>query len=158
MLVAQSCPTPCNPMDYSPPGFSVHGISQARILEWVTMPSSKGSSWPRVRTHVSCVFCTAGRFFTHWVIGEAPINYALIYALINAYMWNLKKNSIDYLQSRNRDTDVENKRMDNKGERRERRIEIGIDTYMLLIPCIKSITNENLLCSTGNSTQFSTVT
>ena len=64
-----------------------------------------------------------------------------------------KKNSIDYLQSRNRDTDVENKRMNNKRERGARRIEIGIDTYMLLIPYIKSITNEDLLCSTGNSTQ-----
>ena len=40
----QSCPTLCDPMDYSPPGSSVHGISLARILEWVAMPSSKGSS------------------------------------------------------------------------------------------------------------------
>ena len=40
----QSCPTLCNPMDYSPPGFSVHGISQARTLEWVAMPSCRGSS------------------------------------------------------------------------------------------------------------------
>ena len=41
--VAQSCPTLCNPMDYSPPGSSVHGIFQARILEWVAIPFSKGS-------------------------------------------------------------------------------------------------------------------
>ena len=46
----QSCPTFCDPMDYSLPGYSVHGILQARILEWVTMPSSKGSSQPRDRT------------------------------------------------------------------------------------------------------------
>ena len=39
----QSCPTLCDPMDYSPPGFSVHGILQARIVEWVAMPSSRGS-------------------------------------------------------------------------------------------------------------------
>ena len=44
----QSCLPLCNPMDYSPPGFSVHGILQARILEWVAMPSSRGSSWPRI--------------------------------------------------------------------------------------------------------------
>ena len=62
-LVAQLCPTLCNPMDWSPPGSSVHGISQARILEWVAMPSSRGSSWPRDRTYVSCI---TGRFFTLW--------------------------------------------------------------------------------------------
>ena len=44
---AQSCPTLCDPMDCSPPGSSVHGISQARILEWVAVPSSSGSSRPR---------------------------------------------------------------------------------------------------------------
>ena len=43
-LVAQSCPTVCDPMDCSPPGPSVNGILQARILEWVVMPSSRGSS------------------------------------------------------------------------------------------------------------------
>ena len=44
----------CNPMDHSPPGFSVHWISWARILEWVAISFSKGSSWPRDRTRVSC--------------------------------------------------------------------------------------------------------
>ena len=48
-------------MDCSPPGSSVHGISQARILEWVTIPFSRGSSGPRDRTRVSCI---AGGFFT----------------------------------------------------------------------------------------------
>ena len=43
----QSCPTLCDPMCCSPPGSSVHGIFQARILEQVAIPSSKGSSWPR---------------------------------------------------------------------------------------------------------------
>ena len=51
-------------MDHSPPGSSVHGILQARILEWVAMPSSRGSSRPRNQTHVSCVSCIAGGFFT----------------------------------------------------------------------------------------------
>ena len=57
----QSCPTLCNPMDCSPPGSSVHGILQARILEWVAVPSSKGSFQPKDQT---CVSCIAGRFFT----------------------------------------------------------------------------------------------
>ena len=60
-LVAQSRPTLCNPMDCSPPGHSVHGIIQERILEWVAIPFSRGSSPPRDRTQVSHV---AGRFFT----------------------------------------------------------------------------------------------
>ena len=67
----QSCPTLCDPMDYSPPGFSVHGIFQARILERVVMPSARGSSWPRDWSHISCVSCIADRFFTHWAIREA---------------------------------------------------------------------------------------
>ena len=48
VLVAQSCPTLCDPMDYSLPGFSVHGILQARILEWIAIPFSRGTSKPRV--------------------------------------------------------------------------------------------------------------
>ena len=46
-LVTKSCLTLCDPMDYSPPGSSVHGILQARILVWVAMPFSRGSSQPR---------------------------------------------------------------------------------------------------------------
>ena len=67
--VAQSCPTLYDPIDYSMPGSSVCGISQTRILEWVAISSSRGSSWPRYRTHVSCV----GRQFLHrWATREAP--------------------------------------------------------------------------------------
>ena len=74
MLYAQSlhlCLTLCSPVDYSPPGSSVHGILQARILEWVALPFFRGSSWPRDRTCISCVSCIAGRFFTHWATWEA---------------------------------------------------------------------------------------
>ena len=56
VLVAQSCPTLCDPVDCSPPGSSVHGILQARILEWVVIPLSKGSSQPRDRTQVSVLW------------------------------------------------------------------------------------------------------
>ena len=52
--VAQSCPTLCDPMDCSLPGFSVHGILQARIVEWVTISFSRGSSQPGDQTRVSC--------------------------------------------------------------------------------------------------------
>ena len=60
-LVTQSCPTLCDPTDCSPLGSPVHGILQARILEWVAIPFCRGSSQPRVRIQVSS---TAGRFFT----------------------------------------------------------------------------------------------
>ena len=66
--VAQSCPTFCDPMDCSPPGSSVHGILQTRILEWVASPFSRESSRPRDRTWASRI---AGRFFTVWVTREA---------------------------------------------------------------------------------------
>ena len=61
----QSCLTLCNPMDCSPPGSSVHGILQARILEWVAMPSSRGSSQPRERTRISCLL--------HWQEESLPL-------------------------------------------------------------------------------------
>ena len=61
----QSYPTHCDPMDCSPLGFSVHGIFQAIILEWVAISSSKGSFQPRNHTHVSYISCIAGTFFDH---------------------------------------------------------------------------------------------
>ena len=65
VLVTQSCLTLCDPMDCSPPGSSVHGIFQARTLEWAVTSSSKGYSWPRDWTHISCT----GRWILHhWVI------------------------------------------------------------------------------------------
>ena len=64
VLVAQSCPTLRDPMDCSLLGSSVHGILQARLLGWVAIPFSKGSSSPpRDWTQVSCI---AGGFFTVW--------------------------------------------------------------------------------------------
>ena len=78
--VAQSCPTLCDPMDCSLPGSSVHGIFQARILEWVAISFSRGSSWPRDRTRVPHI---VGRRFTvggltysshHWSTLPHPAN------------------------------------------------------------------------------------
>ena len=62
-------------MDYSSPGSSVHGIFQARILEWIAISYSKGSSQPRDPSHVSCISCIAGRFFTVWAIREASVSW-----------------------------------------------------------------------------------
>ena len=63
-LVAWSCPTLCNPMDPSPPGSSVHGMFQARILEWVAISYSRVSAQPRDQTQISCTSCITGGFFT----------------------------------------------------------------------------------------------
>ena len=67
-LVNKWCLTLCNPMECSPWSFSGHGISQARILEWVAISFSRGSSWPRDQTHVSCI----GRWILYyWATWEA---------------------------------------------------------------------------------------
>ena len=63
MLVVQLYLTLCNPMSYSLPGSSVHKILQARILEWIVIPFSRGSSQPSYQTHVSCTY-THTTFFT----------------------------------------------------------------------------------------------
>ena len=65
---AQLCLILCDPMDCSSPGSSVHGVSQARMLEWVAISSSRGSSQPRNWTPISWVSWIAGRFFTCWAI------------------------------------------------------------------------------------------
>ena len=62
--IAQLCPTLCDPMDCSLPGFSVLGIFLARILKWVYFSSFSSSSWPKDRTSISCVSWIAGGFFT----------------------------------------------------------------------------------------------
>ena len=56
--VTQSCSTLCDPMDCSPPGSSVHTIFQRRLLEWVVISFSEGSSWSKDWTHIPCSFCT----------------------------------------------------------------------------------------------------
>ena len=68
------CPTLCDPLDCSPPGSSVHRVFQARILEWVVISSSRGSSWLRAWTFISWI---AGRFLTYF-----PIIYLYIYVYI----------------------------------------------------------------------------
>ena len=76
----QSCLILCNPMDCSPPGSSVHGISQARILVWVAISFSRGSSWPRDRTCISCI----GR----WILyhGATKEIWRAMYLVL--FLWN----------------------------------------------------------------------
>ena len=66
--VTQSCPTLCVPMDCSLPGFSIRGIFQARVLEWIALSFSRRSSWTRDQTQVSCI---AGKCFTA-LLSETP--------------------------------------------------------------------------------------
>ena len=72
VLVAQLCLTLCNHTDCSPSGSSAHRILQERILEWVAIPFSRGSSQPRDQTRFSCII---GRFFTVWVTRETDKLY-----------------------------------------------------------------------------------
>ena len=73
----QSCLTLCDAMDCSPSGCSVHGILQTRILEWVAIPSSRGSSRPRDRTHVSYISCIGRWFLTTSATWEAHTSISL---------------------------------------------------------------------------------
>ena len=86
MSVAWLCPALGNPMDCSPPGSSVYGIPQARILEWVAIPFSRGSSPPRDGTWVSCVI---GRFFTIWATRDSVVKNPPANA--RAWVWSLNQ-------------------------------------------------------------------
>ena len=81
-FTTQKCLILYDPMDCSSPGSSVHGIFQAKILEWVAISPSRGSSWPRGGAHISCNSCTVDGFFTtkplespQWAsaVGKIPI-------------------------------------------------------------------------------------
>ena len=74
----QSRPTLCDPMDCSPPGSSVRGILQERILDGVTIFSFRGLSWPRDQTHISCVSCIANRFFTTEMSGKPTLQINIL--------------------------------------------------------------------------------
>ena len=78
VLVTQSCPTFCDPMDCSQPDSTVHGIFQARVLEWVAICSSRGSSWTRNGTCISYVSCIGRQILYHCASWEAcPKSFSL---------------------------------------------------------------------------------
>ena len=81
VLVVQSYLTLWDPMDCRLPGFSVHGVLQARILRWVAIPFSRGSSLPRDQTQVSC---PAGRSSTVWATKEATC-----YGILTNVWWHI---------------------------------------------------------------------
>ena len=83
----------CSSMDCSLPGSSVHGISQARILGWVAIPFSRGSSRPRDQIRVSWI---AGRFFTIWATREAPI-VSKDESIKDSFLWDKLKISCGFL-------------------------------------------------------------
>ena len=87
--VAQSCPTLCDPMDPTPPGSSVHGIFQARILEWVAISFSRRSSRPKDWTWVSSI---VSRHFTIWATKEDLSLYMITkrcrYSLVLPFIWS----------------------------------------------------------------------
>ena len=93
VTVTQPCLTLCDPLDCSPPGSSVHGILQARILGWVAIPVSRGTSWPKNQTQVPFI---AGGFFTIWASRDAvdwlcpSINASLA---MNDQLWKLEARS-----------------------------------------------------------------
>ena len=93
-LLSLLCPALCDLRDCSPPGSSVHGVSQARILEWVAIPSCRGSCQHRDRTCLSCACCLACGYFTHWAIGERPWSYFIPNSLCTILILCLKKSKV----------------------------------------------------------------
>ena len=82
-----SCVWLCKPMVCSPPGSSVHGILQARILEWVAMPFSRGPSRPRDQTLVSCLSCTDRRVLYQLSRRGSPLCIQSVFVVYLFYTW-----------------------------------------------------------------------
>ena len=96
--VSQSCPTLCDSMDCSPPDSSVHRILQARILEWVAMPSSRRSSQPRDWTQVSHI---AGGFFIVWATWEAQEYLEWVaYPFSRGFSWSRDRTGVSCIAGR----------------------------------------------------------
>ena len=157
--VTKSCLTLFDPRDWSPP---VHGILQTRILEWVAISFSRGSSQPRNETHVSCV---GRRILYHWAACQVHISVFLSHKkeqnsvicrdvdgsrvyhtewnvrkkilYINTHMWNPEKwYRGNYLQGRNRDAGVKKGHVDMVGEG-EGGTNWEIRTDIHTLPCVK---------------------
>ena len=97
VLIAQSCPALCNSMDCGLSGSSIHGILQARVLEWVAIPVFRGSSQPKDWTQFSCF---AGRFFTVWVTGEAQFSCVETWTTSDALWIRLASQRISHVTCR----------------------------------------------------------
>ena len=87
-LVAKLCPALLGPIDCSPPGSSIHGISEARILEWVAISFPRGTSQSRVQAHITCVSSTGRWVLYHWATYEA----------LGIYTWQKTKDPGDVME------------------------------------------------------------
>ena len=124
--VTQWCWSLCHAMDNSPPGSSVYWMSQARILEWIAISSSRGSSWPRDQTCISCVYSTGKWILHHCATREAQsMPSSNIWKTQLPFPWGIRKMSSN-LKSK---------------EKRKRLIFLGLRRKW-----IKSLT-QGLLCS-----------
>ena len=96
-MCAQVCPTLCDPMDCNPPGFSVHGIISARILEWVAIPFSRVSHWPGIKS-TSLVFpAWEGPILSYiGILKTEPELYLELLGFIVTW-WNQKKKKLHFL-------------------------------------------------------------
>ena len=88
-LVPKSCPILLRPHGLYPPGFSVHGIPQARILEWVAISFFRESSWPRDQTPVSCI--------SKWILYHWATMEAFVFPIPLPYIWPTSIGCITYL-------------------------------------------------------------
>ena len=86
-LVTQSCPTLCDPTDCSPSGSSVRGIFLARLLEWVDIYSSRGSSWPKNQTGIFCVSGTGRGILFHWATRKLLVTIRLFSMSAHLFMF-----------------------------------------------------------------------
>ena len=83
--------TLCDPMSCNMPGSSVHGIFQARILEWVAISSSRISSWPKDQTHVSCISSTSRWILHHWATCEASLStHTHTHTFLDSFLFSLR--------------------------------------------------------------------
>ena len=96
--VAPPCPTPCSCMDCSPPGSSVHGILQARILQQAVISYSRGSSQLRHQTHISCIFCVGRQTLYHQHHLGSPIPSSSVHNnnSLSLQAWFLEKWKLPY--------------------------------------------------------------
>ena len=85
--VSQPCLTLCDPTDCSPSGSSVHGIFLARLLEWVDIYSSRGSSWPKNQTGIFCVSCIGRWILFHWATGKLLLTIRLFSMSVHLFLF-----------------------------------------------------------------------
>ena len=95
--VTQSCLILCSPVNCSPSGFAIHGIFQARILEWVAISFSRGSFWASDSTQVSCIFI--GRWILYHCATWKPIINSTIASQVALVVKNLPANAVDIKDS-----------------------------------------------------------